>query len=76
MSTTLRVAPGKSAGVPAGNVTASEVVKLTEATTVQGQKVKITNMSGVMVNDAHVVKADVLPSNGVIHVIDKVILPN
>jgi uncharacterized surface protein with fasciclin (FAS1) repeats len=62
--------------VVAGNVTASEVVKLTEATTVQGQKVKITTMSGVMVNDAHVVKADVMASNGVIHVIDKVILPN
>jgi uncharacterized surface protein with fasciclin (FAS1) repeats len=29
-----------------------------------------------MVNDAHVVKADVMASNGVIHVIDKVILPN
>ncbi len=59
-----------------GNVTASEVVKLTEAKTVEGQNVKITVTSGVMVNDAHVVKADVMASNGVIHVIDKVILPN
>ena len=62
--------------VVAGKVMASDVVKLSEAKTVQGQNVKITTMSGVMVNDAHVVKADVMASNGVIHVIDKVILPN
>jgi uncharacterized surface protein with fasciclin (FAS1) repeats len=59
-----------------GKVTASDVVKLTEAKTVQGQNVKINTMGGVMVNDAHVVKTDVMASNGVIHVIDKVILPN
>ena len=62
--------------VVAGKVMASDVVKLSSAKTVQGQDVKITTMSGVMVNDAHVVKADVMASNGVIHVIDKVILPN
>jgi len=59
-----------------GKVTAADVVKLTEATTVQGQSIKINTMGGVMVNDAHVVKTDVMASNGVIHVIDKVILPN
>jgi uncharacterized surface protein with fasciclin (FAS1) repeats/uncharacterized protein YbjT (DUF2867 family) len=59
-----------------GKVMASDVAKLTEAKTVQGQNVKISTMSGVMVNDAHVVKTDILASNGVIHVIDKVILPN
>jgi len=57
-------------------VTAADVVKLSEAKTVQGQNVKINTMGGVMVNDAHVVKTDVMASNGVIHVIDKVILPN
>jgi len=62
--------------VVAGKVMAADVVKLSEAKTVQGQNVKITTMSGVMVNDAHVVKADVMASNGVIHVIDKVLLPN
>jgi uncharacterized surface protein with fasciclin (FAS1) repeats len=62
--------------VVAGKVTAADVAKLSEAKTVQGQSVKINTMSGVMVNDAHVVKADVMASNGVIHVIDKVILPN
>jgi uncharacterized surface protein with fasciclin (FAS1) repeats len=62
--------------VVAGKVTASDVVKLSEAKTVQGQNVKISTMGGVMVNDAHVVKTDIMASNGVIHVIDKVILPN
>ena len=59
-----------------GKVMAADVVKLSEAKTVQGQNVKITTTGGVMVNDAQVVKTDVMASNGVIHVIDKVILPN
>lgn len=62
--------------VVAGKVMASDVVKLSEAKTVQGQNVKIGTIGGVMVNDAHVVKTDIMASNGVIHVIDKVILPN
>jgi len=62
--------------VVAGKVTAADVAKLTSAKTVQGQEVKISTMGGVMVNDAHVVKTDIMASNGVIHVIDKVILPN
>jgi uncharacterized surface protein with fasciclin (FAS1) repeats len=62
--------------VVAGNVPSSEVVKLTSAKTVNGQDVKIKVMGGkVMVNNAHVVTADVKASNGVIHVIDTVILP-
>jgi uncharacterized surface protein with fasciclin (FAS1) repeats len=63
--------------VVAGEVTAEQVVKLDSAKTVQGQSVAIaTDASGVMVDGAHVVKADVMASNGVIHVIDEVILPN
>jgi uncharacterized surface protein with fasciclin (FAS1) repeats len=62
--------------VVAGKVTAADVMKLTEAKTVQGQSIKINTTGGVMVNDAHVVKTDVMASNGVIHVIDKVMLPN
>jgi uncharacterized surface protein with fasciclin (FAS1) repeats len=62
--------------VVAGKVTAADVTKLTSAKTVQGQEVKISTMGGVMVNDAHVVKTDIMATNGVIHVIDKVILPN
>jgi len=63
--------------VVAGEVTANDVVKLTSAKTVNGERLKITTMDGnVMVNDAHVVKADILCSNGVIHVIDTVLLPD
>ncbi len=62
--------------VVAGKVTAADVVKLSSAKTVQGQSVKIDASDGVMVDGAKVVKADVMASNGVIHVIDSVILPN
>lgn len=62
--------------VVSGNVMSTDVVKLTEATTVEGSKVKISVENGnVMINDAKVIKADVKASNGVIHVIDTVILP-
>ncbi|BCX04764.1 MAG: hypothetical protein KatS3mg053_2702 [Candidatus Roseilinea sp.] len=59
-----------------GKVMAADVVKLTEAETVQGSKIAI-KVEGdmVMINDAKVVQADIETSNGVIHVIDKVILP-
>lgn len=46
-----------------------------EVTTVEGSPVEISLADGVMVNDAKVVTADIEASNGVIHVIDKVILP-
>jgi uncharacterized surface protein with fasciclin (FAS1) repeats len=59
-----------------GDVTAAQVVKLSSAKTANGQDLKImVNGGTVMVNDATVVKADVLASNGVIHVIDTVLLP-
>jgi uncharacterized surface protein with fasciclin (FAS1) repeats len=58
-----------------GTVMAADVVKLSGARTVQGQSVRISTMGGVKVNDANVVKTDVVASNGVIHVIDAVILP-
>jgi uncharacterized surface protein with fasciclin (FAS1) repeats len=62
--------------VVAGKVMAADVVKLTEATTVQGSKVSIKVTDGkVMVDAANVVKTDIGCSNGVIHVIDAVILP-
>ena len=61
--------------VVAGQVMASDVVKLKNAKTVQGQEVAINTEKGVMVNDANVVKTDIVCSNGVIHVIDAVILP-
>lgn len=59
-----------------GKVLASDVVKLDWATTVQGQKVQIkASGNGVMIDNANVVKTDIETSNGVIHVIDSVILP-
>jgi uncharacterized surface protein with fasciclin (FAS1) repeats len=58
-----------------GQVMAADVVKLKEAKTVEGQSVKIDAASGVSVDGARVVKADVVASNGVIHVIDSVIQP-
>ena len=59
-----------------GKVMSRDAVKLNSAKTAQGSSIKIKAMdNGVMVNDAHVVKADIAASNGVIHVIDKVILP-
>ena len=62
--------------VVAGDVMAKDVVKLHEAKTVNGKDVKITTMGGkVMVDNATVVKADIQCSNGVIHVIDSVLLP-
>ena len=62
--------------VVSGKVMAADVVKLSEAKTVEGSMVKITvSNGGVKVNDANVVKTDVGASNGVIHVIDSVILP-
>ncbi|MCL4104734.1 UNVERIFIED_CONTAM: hypothetical protein GTU68_034173 [Idotea baltica] len=62
--------------VVAGKVMAADVVKLTGATTVQGQKVDIEVKDGkVSVDGANVVKTDIETSNGVIHVIDSVILP-
>ena len=59
-----------------GRVTAAEVVKLTSAKAVSGDAIAIkANGGSVMVNGAQVVKTDIDASNGVIHVIDAVILP-
>lgn len=62
--------------VVSGEVMAADVVKLDKAKTVQGQDVMIAVKDNkVMVNNAQVIAADVKASNGVIHVIDTVILP-
>ncbi len=61
--------------VVAGKVTAADVVKLTSAKTVEGQEVTIDASNGVKVNNATVTQADILCDNGVIHVIDTVLLP-
>ncbi|MEM9057313.1 MAG: fasciclin domain-containing protein [Pseudomonadota bacterium] len=59
-----------------GEVNAKAVMKLNSAKTVNGQEVSISATdAGVKVNDATVVKADIGASNGIIHVVDTVILP-
>ncbi len=62
--------------VVSGKVMAADVVKLKSAATLEGSSVKINASSkGVMVDGANVVTTDIMTSNGVIHVIDAVILP-
>ncbi len=59
-----------------GKVSSAQVVKMTSAKTVQGSPIMIKVDGGkVMINNATVVKTDVAASNGVIHVIDTVIMP-
>jgi len=61
--------------VVAGKVPAADVVNLKSATTVQGSDVEISTENGVMVNDSKVVQTDIMTSNGIIHVIDTVLVP-
>ncbi|HYN84468.1 MAG TPA: fasciclin domain-containing protein [Pyrinomonadaceae bacterium] len=60
-----------------GKVVAADVMRLNgrEVKTLEGSKVKVKTKGGVMVNNARVVQTDVMTSNGVIHVIDTVIMP-
>ena len=61
--------------VVSGKVMAADVVKLKSATTVEGSDVKIDASSGVKVNDSTVTTPDVAADNGVIHIIDTVLIP-
>ena len=62
--------------VVAGQATSSDVASMKSAKTVNGKEVKFTTRDGkVMVNNANVIKADIMASNGVIHVVDTVLLP-
>ncbi len=61
--------------VVAGKVLASDVVNLTSATTVQGGSLAIDASNGVKINDATVIQPDIECDNGVIHVIDTVLMP-
>lgn len=58
-----------------GKVVSGDLSDDMTAATVQGGEIKIDLGNGVIFNDANVVQADIETSNGVIHVIDKVILP-
>ena len=61
--------------VVAGKVLAADVLKLKSAKSVQGQELTIDTSAGVKVDGATVVQADVVCGNGVIHIIDSVLLP-
>ena len=59
-----------------GKVTAADITKVKDAKTVQGSSIKVKAAGGkVMVDNATVVNADIAASNGVIHVIDTVVMP-
>ena len=58
-----------------GRVTSREVFSMNWATTLRGQKLKISKADDVKINEAKVVVTDVEASNGVIHVIDSVLMP-
>ena len=59
-----------------GKVMAADVVKVKDAKTVQGGSIKVNAAAGkVMVDGANVVKTDIVASNGVIHVVDAVLMP-
>ena len=61
--------------VVSGRVTAAEAAGLSSAATVQGGDLPISSNGGIHVADATVVAADIEATNGVIHVIDRVLLP-
>ena len=63
------VIPGK---VMSGDISGKKI----SVKTVQGSKISVDAMYGVKINDSNVVSADIAATNGVIHVIDKVLMPN
>jgi uncharacterized surface protein with fasciclin (FAS1) repeats len=61
--------------VVAGKVMAADVVKIKSAKTVEGSELKIDASNGVKINDSTVTTPDVAADNGVIHIIDTVLMP-
>ena len=61
--------------VVSGDVKAAQVVNLDKAKTLNGAEVAINTRDGVMVGDANVIKTDITASNGTVHVIDTVLIP-
>jgi uncharacterized surface protein with fasciclin (FAS1) repeats len=61
--------------VVSGRVMAADVAKIKSATTVEGSDVMVDATNGVKINDSMVTKADIAADNGVIHVIDSVLMP-
>jgi len=61
--------------VVAGKYMAADVVTLTYLTTLQGGNLTITVLNGVKINSANIILTDIECSNGVIHIIDAVLIP-
>jgi len=61
--------------VVSGKVMAKDVKEMKSAKTLEGEDVMIDSSNGVMINNANVITADIDCSNGVIHVIDTVLMP-
>jgi uncharacterized surface protein with fasciclin (FAS1) repeats len=62
--------------VVSGRVTADQVTDLESATSLQGQSLKISTKDGLKINDAKVLAPNVQAANGVIHIIDAVLIPS
>lgn len=58
-----------------GDVRSDNLVEIDEAPTVEGSIVAVEHDNGIKINDANVVETDILADNGVVHVIDTVLLP-
>ena len=58
-----------------GKVSSHEVIAMNSATTLQGQKLNISKQDGVKINEAKVIVTDIEATNGVIHIIDSVLMP-
>jgi uncharacterized surface protein with fasciclin (FAS1) repeats len=62
--------------VVAGKMMASDVISKTSLKTVQGESLQVSTSDGVKIGNANIIKTDIQASNGVIHVIDSVLIPN
>jgi len=58
-----------------GKVSSNEVIAMNSATTLQGQELNISKQDGVKINEAKMIVTDVEATNGVIHIIDSVLMP-
>ena len=58
-----------------GKVSSNEVIEMNSATTLQGQELNISKQDGVKINEAKVIVTDIEATNGVIHIIDSVLMP-